>query len=79
MGLVEGENKVAKDKVARHVEDQYNYIFHMIGKLGIVYKILLEDNCKPVIHAPREVPRAPREKLKAELQRREQLDIVERV
>lgn len=62
-----------------NIEDDYTDVFQGIGKLGMVHKIQLEDNYKPIIHAPCKLPPALREKLKAELQRLEQLDIIERV
>lgn len=68
LGLVSGMHKVDKEGIVHNVEDEYNDVFQGIGKLGVVHKINLEDNYKPVIHAPRKVPLALREKVKADLQ-----------
>lgn len=68
LGLVSGVHKVDKEGIVHNVEDEYNDVFQGIGKLGVVHKIKLEDNYKPVIHAPRKVPLALREKVKADLQ-----------
>ena len=72
-------HKVDKDGIVHNIEDEYTDVFQGIGKLGMVHKIQLEDNYKPVIHAPRKVPLSLREKLKTELQRLEELDIIETV
>ena len=78
LGLVKRVHKVNEGKVL-NVEDEYDDVFEGIGKLKTVHKIQLKEEYEPVIHAPRKVPLALREKLKAELERLETLDIIEKV
>lgn len=77
LGLVKGVHKVNKEGMVHNMEDEYADVFQGIGKLEMIHKIQLEDSYKPVIHTPHKVPLALREKLKAELQRLEELDIIE--
>lgn len=61
------------------IEEAYPDVFQGMGKLKARYKIELEEPNIPVIHAPRKVPLILRGKLKAELERLEKLDIIEKV
>lgn len=79
LGLVKRVHRVNNEGIVHNIEDEYADVFKGIGKLEAVHKIQLEENYKPVIHSPRKVPLALRDKLKAELQRLEGLDIIEKV
>lgn len=46
---------------------KYHETFTSIGCLGEEYNILLHDNATPVVHAPRRVPYAIKDKLKQTL------------
>ena len=62
LGLVGEVHKIDKDGIVHNIEDEYTDVFQGIGKLGMVHKIQLEDNYKPIIHAPCTVPLALRKK-----------------
>ena len=61
------------------IVDQYTDVFRGFGVLPYTYKIQLKDDAQPVIHAPRRVPAALREKLKQELDRMTSLGVIKRV
>ena len=54
-------------------------MFQGTGKLQGQYKLEIEEDAKPVIHSPRRVPVALKEKLKHELERLQSIGIIERV
>ena len=54
-------------------------VFGEIGCLPDEYYIEINENANPVIHPPRRVPYALMNKLKSELDRMKQLDIIEEV
>ncbi|UYV62865.1 K02A2.6-like [Cordylochernes scorpioides] len=68
------QNNSAKDILNRHKN-----IFEGIGRLPIEHKIRLKENATPVIAPSRKIPFSIREKVKAELERMEKLDIIEKV
>ena len=58
---------------------KYADCFGNIGLLKHEYKIQLKSDAEPVIHAPRRVPIALKDKLRHVLDRMKQLDIIEEV
>ena len=58
---------------------KYSDVFTGIGKLPGEFEIHLHDKVTPVVHPPRRVPVAIRDKLKAELDRMENLGIITKV
>ncbi|UYV60689.1 K02A2.6-like [Cordylochernes scorpioides] len=68
------QNNSAKENLNRHKN-----IFEGIGRLPIEHKIRLNENTTPVIAPSRKNPFSIREKVKAELERMEKLDIIEKV
>jgi hypothetical protein len=58
------------------VLNTYSSVFNGIGKLPGELEIQLRDNLTPVVHPPRRVPIAIRDKLKIELDRMESLGII---
>ena len=58
---------------------EYADCFGDIGLLKHEYKIQLKSDAEPVIHAPRRVPITSKDKLRHELGRIKQLDIIEEV
>ncbi|XP_061725450.1 uncharacterized protein LOC133531325 isoform X1 [Cydia pomonella] len=58
---------------------EYKDVFQGIGCLPGSYKIRVNRECKPVVHAPRKVPIPLREKLKAKLEDMERQDIIAKV
>ena len=59
--------------------DFYANCFGNIGLLDHEYKIQLKSNAEPVIHAPRRVPLALKDKLRHELDKMKHLDIIQEV
>ncbi|UYV61543.1 K02A2.6-like [Cordylochernes scorpioides] len=68
------QNNSAKEILNRHKN-----IFEGIGRLPIEHKIRINENTTPVIAPSRKIPFSIREKVKAELERMEKLDIIEKV
>ncbi|UYV77926.1 K02A2.6-like [Cordylochernes scorpioides] len=68
------QNNSAKEILNRHKN-----IFEGIGRLPIEHKIRLKENATPVIAPSRKIPFSIREKVKAELERMEKLDIIEKL
>ncbi|UYV62932.1 K02A2.6-like [Cordylochernes scorpioides] len=68
------QNNSTKEILNRHKN-----IFEGIGRLPIEHKIRLKENATPVIAPSRKIPFSIREKVKAELERMEKLDIIEKV
>ena len=58
---------------------KYPNVFQGTEKLQGQYKLEIEEDAKPVIHPPRRVPVALKEKLKHELEWLQSLEIIERV
>ena len=58
---------------------RYQEIFEGLGCLPCTYKIKLKEDATPVIHAPRRVPAPLRERLKKELERMCQLQVITKV
>jgi hypothetical protein len=57
----------------------YSDVFNGKGKLPGEFEIQLRDNVTPVVHPPRRVPFAIREKLKIDPERMESLGIIKKV
>ena len=51
----------------REIKQMYPGVFNGLGNLEPVYPMQIEENAMPVIHAPRKIPAALRDKLKFEL------------
>ncbi|KAK3093011.1 hypothetical protein FSP39_010012 [Pinctada imbricata] len=58
---------------------EFRDVFEGLGHLKGKYKIRTDDRVQPVVHPPRKVPFALREKVKAELSRMESLGVIEKV
>lgn len=61
------------------IVQQYQDVFKGLGCLPYTYKIQLKENATPVIHAPRRVPVPLRGRLKKELDRMSQLQVITKV
>lgn len=59
--------------------NKYPDIFKGFGVLPFTYKIQLKEGAQPVVHAPRRVPAALKDKLKEELDRMESLEVIRKV
>ena len=58
---------------------EYKDVFEGLGCLSGEYNVQLKENAKPVVHPPRKIPFAIRDKVKAELDRMETLGVIQRV
>nr|XP_054769525.1 uncharacterized protein LOC129277362 [Lytechinus pictus] len=82
MGLLEvHEDRIlavdsAKTTSSENILSEYPDVFTGTGKLEGEYHLEIDDNVKPVIHPPRRVPVALREKLKIELDRLTENEII---
>ncbi len=59
--------------------EQYEDVFGEIGCLQGEHHISINSDVKPVIHPPRKIPISMLDKLKAELERMKQLDVIEKI
>ena len=58
---------------------EYKDVFGEIGCLQGEYHIITDPEVKPVIHPPRKIPISMMDKLKAELERMKQLDVIDKI
>ncbi|CAH2092466.1 unnamed protein product [Euphydryas editha] len=59
--------------------DNYSDLFHGVGKLPGKYKIILKDNVCPSVCPVRKIPLGIRDKLKSELEKMENMEIIRKV
>ena len=79
-GLVARTNKVTVNGACESIVSRYADVFgDQIGCLPGEYDIKIDESIPPVIHPPRSVPCALRERVKEELQRLERLEIIKKV
>ncbi|UYV63288.1 K02A2.6-like [Cordylochernes scorpioides] len=71
--------QIQQNNSAKEILNRHKNIFEGIGRLPIEHKIRLNENTTPVIAPSRKIPLSIREKVKAELERMEKLDIIEKV
>lgn len=69
----------SEPKSVKEIVDLYPDIFKGFGVLPFTYKIKLKEGAQPVVHAPRRVPAALKDKLKEELERMEALEVIRKV
>ena len=67
-------SSLSKDKFL----SEYNDVFSGLGCMKGEVSLKLKDNAKPVVHPPRNVPIALRDKLKSELDRMESMNVIRR-
>ena len=68
------------DTIEKSITDNYNDVFQGLGCIdGVTHHIKLDEGMKPAIHPPRRVPVTWRPKVKEELDRMENMGVVERV
>ena len=81
LGIVELNYNINTEQSApirsfEQVVDEYPDRFSGIGKLPGKYSLVLQENTKPTIHAPRRAPIQLREKIQAELERMIKLEVI---
>ena len=74
--IVELNYNVNTDQSAPILVNEYPDRFTGIGKLPGKYSLILQENTKPTIHAPRQVPIQLCEKIQAELERMIKLKVI---
>ncbi|XP_035679930.1 uncharacterized protein K02A2.6-like [Branchiostoma floridae] len=66
-------------ETAESIKQEYSDVFQGIGRLPSEYRIKVDPNVEPVVHAPRKFPVSLREPLKKELDRMESLGVIQKV
>ena len=61
------------------MQEMYLGVFKGFGNLEPAYHMQIEENAMPVIHAPRKIPAALRDKLKLELEKMETDNVIAQV
>ena len=75
MGLIQRINTIGN----RNVLDEFPEVFQGLGCLPRKYHISIDPSVPPIIHPPRRVPHSKRDPLKKELDRMENVGIIEKV
>lgn len=79
LGLIPEINSV-QNSVKNSLKEQYSDLFTGIGKLkDREIKLHIDENVQPVVQPHRRIPFHLRQKVEKELERMEQLDIIEKV
>lgn len=75
LGLVKRVDAISEDLVANHQD-----VFKGLGCItGVTHRIKINPCHTPVVHPPRRVPAAKRQKVREELERMEQLGVIRRI
>ena len=74
INIVMNEDNMIKDLIG-----QYDDIFNGLGKMPGKCHIDVKESVPPVVHAARKVPYSMKNKLKVELDRLEQMEVIEKV
>jgi hypothetical protein len=64
-------NNLVSGCSTEQIKENYNKVFHGLGKLDECYQMQLDLQAVPVTHAPRKIPAMLRGKMKQELNRME--------
>uniref|UniRef100_A0A8C2B8P6 ribonuclease H n=1 Tax=Cyprinus carpio TaxID=7962 RepID=A0A8C2B8P6_CYPCA len=78
LGLIKRISEV-KTWPSQDIQEKYADVFDGLGCFEGEQHIKIRADAQPIIHAPRKVPVALRDKVKAELRRMENLDVIEKV
>ncbi|XP_046585212.1 uncharacterized protein K02A2.6-like [Haliotis rubra] len=68
--------RICHSSKAEDMIKEYEHVFKGLGHMKEEYRIQVGDSVSPVIHAPRKLPIAMEEKVKLELQRMENLQVI---
>ena len=68
-----------KGKTKDEIVSQYSECFEGLGRIAEPYHIKIDKEAEPVIHPPRKIPQALRERVKEELDSMEQSGVIEKV
>ena len=63
----------------KKIEEMYPEIFNGLGRLTEEYHIHIKENATPVIHSPRKIPVAIRDRLKKELDTMERNGVIKKI
>ena len=78
LGLIKRVGEVKK-MLNQDIQEKYADVFEGLGCIEGEQHIKIREDAQPVVHPPRKVPVALREKVKEELKRMEKLDVIEKV
>lgn len=70
---------VSLPEAAQSIIDKYPDVFTGTGRLPGLHKIVLRENAQPSVSAPRKIPKALEDKVKAELKRMEKEKVIMKV
>ena len=65
---VHNVNMISESLSIHQLKQKYKKVFTVLGTMGEEFNITLKENSTPVIHPPRRVPLAIRNKLKETLE-----------
>ena len=68
-----------KSATSEEILENFNDIFEGLGCLSTEYKIRLDKDANPVVHPPRKIPFALKNKVKNELSRLERMRVIQKV
>ena len=68
-----------QNQSSHDIIQEYSEVFEGLGCLEGKYKIHTDESVRPVVHPPRKVPFAIKAKVKEELNRMQQLNVIEKV
>ncbi|KAL2090027.1 hypothetical protein ACEWY4_014715 [Coilia grayii] len=78
LGLIKRVREITTSP-GQEIQSEYADVFEGLGCFEGEQHIKIRADAQPIIHAPRKVPVALREKIKSELKRMEHLDVIEKV
>ena len=70
---------LSESATSEEILENFSYVFEGLGRLSTEYKIQLDKVAKPVVHPPRKIPFAMKNKVKDELSRLERMRVIEKV
>ena len=79
LGLIQLIMSVSESSGISEILDKYQNVFKGLGRLNNPYNIKIDKSVTPVIHPPRRVPAALRDRLKSTLDEMEQMEVIRKV
>ena len=79
LNLISRLYSLSESPTSEEILENFSDVFEGLGFLSTEYKIQLEKDAKPVVHPPRKIPFAMKNKVKDELCRLERMRVIEKV
>ena len=79
LNLISRLYSLSESATSEEILENFSDVFEGLGCLSTEYKIQLEKDAKPVVHPPRKIPFAMKNKVKDELCRLERMRVIEKV